>query len=136
MSRSRVYAITFITYMGIHAMRMSYSFAKPQISLELDLSESFMGLLDFLTHFSIGLGFAMKYVIRSYIKDKPTKFYLTFISISSLAYAFFPFLSLIFKFSEVVEKVLLGSGLVFFGFFQFAAWPVVLLLISQYFDFK
>ncbi len=136
MNKTTVYLITFLAYVGVHTMRMSYSFAKPSIQRDLGLDKSFMGLLDFLPSFSIGLGFALKYVIQSQVKEKPTKLYLTFVSVASLSFAVFPILSLFMEFSQVTGKIILAAGLIFFGFFQFPAWPVLLLLISQYYSFK
>jgi sugar phosphate permease len=132
------YIITFMAYVSLHTMRMSYAQVKTDFQKAFDLSNLYLGLFDALVYISLGLGFFLRFLIQGNLNLVSS--YAIFISFASLAYLIIPVTHLAFqeevKEHSLLREVLPSIGLLLFGFCQFPAWPTLLTLTNDHFDLK
>lgn len=141
--------LTFLAYVAIHILRMSYSSVKSNFEEAYRLDNIFLGLFDGLVYMSLGFGFFFRFLIEG--NSKKTTIYLVFGIITALSFAVIPTLSFILsEQNEInakgkaimtigeqpfsIQYLIPGISLIFFGFCQFTAWPVLLYLVSQHFN--
>ena len=134
----KTYLITFIDYVALHNMRMSYSQIKPNFQSSFAQSNLWLGLFDALVYLSLGMGFFFRFLLEG--RKNLLKSYIIFISIACAAYLVIPILSLIAE-KDVIEnhflkEVLPGLSLLVFGFCQFPAWPTLLTLTNEHFNLE
>jgi|688.fasta_scaffold593967_1 sugar phosphate permease len=60
----KTYLITFIDYVALHNMRMSYSQVKPNFQKSFDQSNLWLGLFDSLVYLSLGMGFFFRFLLE------------------------------------------------------------------------
>ena len=89
------YLLTFLAYVSLHTMRMSYSQIKPDFQKTFDQSNFFLGLFDALVYISLGIGFFLRFLLQG--KMSIIISYAIFTSIASAAYLVIPVSSLILK---------------------------------------
>jgi sugar phosphate permease len=134
--RWKVYLLTFLCYVSIHNMRMSYSQVKSDFKSDFQQSDLFLALFDALVYLSLGTGFFFRFLLQG--KKKMLNSLLMFLGIACIGYLIIPINSLLFKEkaqdSYFIKEILPGMGLLIFGFFQFPAWPTLLTITSQEFE--
>jgi sugar phosphate permease len=128
----KTYLITFIDYVALHNMRMSYSQIKPNFQSSFEQTNLWLGLFDALVYLSLGMGFFFRFLLEG--KKNLLKSYIIFISIACSAYLVIPLLSLMLN-KDVADNYFLkeivpGLALLIFGFCQFPAWPTLLTLTN------
>ena len=126
------YLFTFMAYVSLHIMRMSYSQVKAHFQTDFNQSNFFLGLFDGLVYLSLGFGFFFRFLLTG--KMNIIVSYAIFVGFASLSYLIIPVTSLVFK-EEVSENTMLKEvlpavGLLIFGFCQFPAWPTLLTLTN------
>lgn len=55
--------MTFIDYVALHNMRMSYSQIKPNFQVSFNQSNFYLGLFDALVYLSLGTGFFFRFLL-------------------------------------------------------------------------
>jgi sugar phosphate permease len=134
----KTYIISFIDYVALHNMRMSYSQVKPNFQKSFEQSNLWLGLFDALVYLSLGMGFFFRFLLEG--KKELLKSYIIFINIACCAYLVIPILSLSLgegvKDNYFFKEILPGLALLVFGFCQFPAWPTLLTLTSEHFDLE
>jgi sugar phosphate permease len=60
-NKQLTFITTFCLYVGIHMMRMSYSFNKSNIKKKFSFDGYFLGILDAFVYISLGIGFFLRY---------------------------------------------------------------------------
>lgn len=135
------YWLTFLAYMSLQAMRMSYSYSKPSFQKHFYLSNVFMGTLDAVLYCSIGIGLISRFFVNG--KSDPLKAYFVFSALCSIMFMALPVMSylnvglppageaLITPFSTKAAIIVV---MCLFGFCQLNNWPVLLLLVNDYFN--
>ena len=89
----KTYLITFIDYVALHNMRMSYSQVKPDFQKSFGQTNLYLGLFDALVYLSLGMGFFFRFLLEG--KKNLLKSYIIFITIACAAYLVIPILSLV-----------------------------------------
>jgi sugar phosphate permease len=89
------YLITFMAYVSLHTMRMSYAQVKIDFQRAFDLSNLYLGLFDALVYISLGVGFFFRFLVQGNLNLIVS--YAIFISIASLAYLIIPVTHLIYQ---------------------------------------
>ncbi len=59
--KNSAFWITFTAYLGIHALRMCYSFNKVNIKRQFQLSEFYLGILDAILYLTYAFGVLIRY---------------------------------------------------------------------------
>ena len=134
------YVLTFMAYVAIHILRMSYSAVKPYFEKTFQLDSIFLGLFDGLVYISLGMGFFFRFLIEG--KTAKTKIYLIFGFLTAIGFSVIPIMGLTLKNDQgvigeqpfVIQYLIPGLALIVFGFCQFSAWPVLLYLVNQHFN--
>ena len=134
----KTYFITFIDYVCLHNMRMSYSQVKPNFQTNFDQSNFWLGLFDALVYLALGMGFFCRFLLEG--RKHLLKSYIIFITMACAAYLLIPVLSLTLgdqvRDNLFLKEIVPGIGLLIFGFCQFPAWPTLLTLTSEHFNLE
>ena len=88
------YIITFMAYLSLHTMRMSYSEVKYQIERDYHQNNIFLGFLDSLVYISLGVGFFFRFLLNG--KMSMIFSYALYVEVAIIAYLIIPVSSLIF----------------------------------------
>lgn len=62
---TRIYFLTFIAYVSLHALRTVYSYSKPYFQKEYHLPKMYLAVLDSSIYIFLGLGFLIRSPIVS-----------------------------------------------------------------------
>ena len=134
----KTYCLTFCAYLALHTMRMTYSEIKPYFQTTYKISNLMLGILDASTYMALAIGFGLRFLISS--RKIMLREYFLFTAIAILGFLIIPVTSLVegslVTSNIFTQSILPITGLIVFGFFQFAAWPSLLTITNQYFDLK
>lgn len=123
------YCVTMIACMTVHIMRMGLPFVQLQLM-------HFFGIRKFdvgIANAGLYIVIAISYLWRALYGVKNPQFtYLWSMTLSGLSFMLIPFL--VFINAKIIPLFFLS--LVGFGWFQSAAWPILLFLIHVYFHPK
>lgn len=71
MSRTAVFALSFLTYATVHMMRTTYSFNKHTFQKIFGISDLFLGFVDSFIYLTLALGTFLRYSILN--SSKPVE---------------------------------------------------------------
>jgi sugar phosphate permease len=127
----KAFILTFIAYAMMHSLRTGYSYSKPYFKAEFGFSNSYLALMDSSIYIAMGIGFFLRYffIIR---KGILFSFFYTGI-IFLTAFALFPLLAIANLINDSNSQAISLVLMILFGFFQMHYWPVLLLIINDYF---
>lgn len=132
----KTYVLTFIAYVSLHTMRMSYSQIKSDFQHDFQLSNFFLGLLDACVYISLSCGFFFRFLLQG--RRTMISTYMVFVTVASISYSIVPLVSLLagpnIESSSLLQYYVPALCLLFFGFFQFPAWPTLLTITSKHFS--
>jgi sugar phosphate permease len=89
----RTFLLTFISYSGLHIMRMSYSHSKPNLKASFHQSNLTLGIFDALTYTFLGIGFFFRFLLQD--QKQLTKSFLTLITFGCIGYSCLPLISIV-----------------------------------------
>lgn len=128
MKKSKVFILTFFGYLSVTAIRYGWSYSKPQLNRETDISMKAIGMVD---SFYIGLYSVGMVVLGSLMhKISPKNYVIMGLSISSLSYMIYP---IIFNFTHIKSLIMLLFFMSLNGFFQATGWPGLMGIVGNEF---
>jgi sugar phosphate permease len=118
-----VYFVTFLTYVSVHCLRTSYSFAKSVLHSKYGFSDSFLGIVDALFLCFLGLGHLLHSAWPTSTPRRSLVVGLTLCSVNFMA------ITMVLASSMASWLVLLLMAIN--GFLQSYTWPNLLELVNR-----
>ena len=127
----RVFALTCLAFSLLSTLRLCYAYVKPYIKQQFDLSNLFLALLDSLIYLALGIGMLVRYSF--YTPHQIFSQFLTFAVVFNSAMLLVGLLSSSGLLTAHNAGPVLAVLIFVFGFFQCNAWPVLTVLLHDYF---
>ena len=113
-----------MSYIWLHATRMSYSSAKTHIKNQYELTNILMAIVDATIYIGLGIGYLTRYL--TFKKSKQLKHFLIVGILFNAFYMLFPLLSILGLLSIKSVEPIYVLCMFFYGYFQLHHWVVLL----------
>jgi sugar phosphate permease len=129
---TRVYFLTFIAYVCLHALRTVYSYSKPYFQKQYQLPKMYLAILDSSIYIFLGIGFLIRSPIVS--QNNLKKHFIVTSVLCGVCYMLFPLLAATNILDSTNIYSLLLLLMVGYGFFQLNFWPTLLYIFKDYYS--